>query len=85
MRVARHRGVKNENRMRIHLISLDLRRVNIDYLAQFLLEAKTYLPRLTVLEVNFTRNKTRHNCSNVKRIITNVPVSLSRDIYQYIM
>ncbi|CAF1364283.1 unnamed protein product [Rotaria sp. Silwood1] len=35
----------------LHLISLDIMHVNIDYIAQFLLETKTNLPRLTELKV----------------------------------
>ncbi len=35
-----------------HLISLDITRVNVGYVVQFLLETKTNLPRLTELKVN---------------------------------
>ncbi len=76
-----------------HLISLDIMRVNIDYIAQFLLETKTNLPCLTELKVNydrlkkvtmdFTRDETRRNCSKVKRLIVDVQRIVSKDVYQY--
>jgi hypothetical protein len=59
-----------------HLISLDLLHANMDYVLQFLLETRRYLPHLTELKVDygdlevvtkhFTRDATRHNCSKVK-------------------
>ena len=49
------------------------------YIEQFLLDTKTYAPRLTQIEVgynqlkavteNLTRDVTRHNCANVKQLI----------------
>ncbi len=62
-----------------NLISLDIRYVDNYYIEQFLLDTKTYAPRLTEMEMryeqlktvteNFTRNTTRHHCANVKRLI----------------
>jgi hypothetical protein len=62
-----------------HLISLNLMYVHIDYVGQFLLETKTHLPSLTQLAVNynqlktvtmnFTRDVTRRNCSNIKQLL----------------
>jgi hypothetical protein len=76
-----------------HLITLDIMHVNIDYIAQFLLETKTNLPRLTELKVNydrlkrvtmnFTRDETRRNCSKLKRLIVDVQRVVSKDVYQY--
>ncbi|CAF2666240.1 unnamed protein product [Rotaria sp. Silwood2] len=76
-----------------NIISLDIMHVDIDYVVQFLLETKTYLPNLTELKVNyyqlksatmnFTRDATRSNCSKVKRLIVEVPRVFSKDVYQY--
>ncbi|CAF2659997.1 unnamed protein product [Rotaria sp. Silwood2] len=61
-----------------HLISLNLMVVNKYYVEQFLLNRKTHVPRLIRLELfyshlknvtkNFTRDSTRHNCANIKRL-----------------
>jgi hypothetical protein len=74
-----------------HLISLDVVSANIDYVAQFLLETKTHLPRLTELKVNyqqlktvtmnFTRDETRRNCSKVNRLFVTGPRVFSEDVY----
>jgi hypothetical protein len=43
--------------------------MNIDYVEQFLLEIKSYLPCLTQLRVSYdelTTVKTRRNCAKVK-------------------
>ncbi|CAF3416395.1 unnamed protein product [Rotaria socialis] len=76
-----------------HLISLDITSVYLDYVAQFLLETKAHLPRLTELKVsydqlkmvtmNFTRDATRRNCSKVKRLIVEESTVFSKDVYQY--
>jgi hypothetical protein len=76
-----------------HLISLDLRHANRDYVVQFLLETKTYLPRLTQLKVKydelatatlyFTRDTMRRNCAKVKQLIIENMTHFSTDIYQY--
>jgi len=76
-----------------HLTSLDILCVDIDYVAQFLLETKTHLPRLTELKVNyyqlktvtmnFTRDATRRNCSKVKQLMVEAPRTCSEDVYQY--
>ncbi len=76
-----------------HLISLNIIRVNEDYVHQFLLETRTYLPHLTELKVmydrlkivtmNFTSDATRRNCSKLKRLFFEKSERLSKDIYQY--
>jgi hypothetical protein len=76
-----------------HLISLDIIRVHEDYVYQFLLETRTYLPHLTELKVmydqlkivtmNFTSDTTRRNCSKVKRLFFEKSKRFSEDIYQY--
>ena len=76
-----------------HLTLLDIKHVNIDYVEQFLLETKAYLPCLTDLKVNynqlktvtmnFTRDATRRNCANVKRLIVQGSKKLSKDVYEY--
>ncbi|CAF3331759.1 unnamed protein product [Rotaria sp. Silwood1] len=62
-----------------HLISLNMMVQNPYYIEQFLLNTKTHLPRLIELKLsyshlknvtkNFTRDATRHNCANIKRLI----------------
>jgi hypothetical protein len=76
-----------------HLISLDLLSAYTDYVVQFLLETRTYLPRLTELKVhyrdlalvtnNFTRDATRRNCSKVKPLIFEQKIYCSNDVYEY--
>jgi hypothetical protein len=61
-----------------YLTSLYLLWVHRDYVDQFLNDKKTYLPRLTVLSVNyndlrnvtrnFTNDRTRLNCMKVKQL-----------------
>ncbi|CAF0839325.1 unnamed protein product [Rotaria sordida] len=75
------------------LILLDLMYSNKDYIVQFLVETKTYLPRLTHLIANydaledatlyFTRDVMRRNCSKVKRLIVKNMTRFSKDVYQY--
>ncbi|CAM4763458.1 unnamed protein product [Rotaria magnacalcarata] len=75
------------------LILLDLRYVNEDYVEQFLLETKIYLPRLTQRRVKydvlidatwyFTSDAVRRNCLKVKRLIIKNITRFSKDIYQY--
>ncbi|CAF1177881.1 unnamed protein product [Rotaria sp. Silwood1] len=62
-----------------HLISLDIMVQNRYYVEQFLLDTKAHVPRLIELTLfysnlknvtkNFTRDATRHNCANIKRLI----------------
>ena len=76
-----------------HLISLDLTGGHIDYVEQFLNGTKTHLPRLTELKVDydpliivtdhFSRDTTRSNCGQVKQLITNRILALSKDFYSY--
>ncbi|CAF1172263.1 unnamed protein product [Rotaria sordida] len=61
-----------------HLISLNMNILDKYYIEQFLLDTKTHVPHLTELKLsyrnlknvteNFTRNATRNNCANIKRI-----------------
>ncbi|CAF1159911.1 unnamed protein product [Rotaria sordida] len=77
-----------------HLTSLDIMRVHLDYIAQFLLETKAHLPRLTELKVsydqlkmvtmNFTRDTTRRNCSKVEQLLVEESTAFSKDVYQYL-
>jgi hypothetical protein len=63
----------------LNLTSLDVNFVDDYYIEQFLLNTKTYAPRLTEINVrfdrlrivteNFTRDATRDNCRNIKRLI----------------
>src|SRR5205823_2009192 len=76
-----------------HLASLDIMRVDMDYVVQFLLETKTYLPHLIELKVNydqlqnvtmnFTKDEIRRNCSKVKRLIVKESKIFSKDVCQY--
>jgi hypothetical protein len=76
-----------------HLMSLNILDAHTDYVEQFLLETKTHIPRLTELIVNytqlktvtmdFTRDATRRNCSNVKRLIRKQSARISKALYQY--
>lgn len=62
-----------------HVTSLDIKCVHTDYIEQFLLETKAYLPCLIELKINyeqlrivtenFTREETQRNCSKIKRLI----------------
>ncbi|CAF3131802.1 unnamed protein product [Rotaria sp. Silwood2] len=61
------------------LMSLDIMDVDNYYIEQFLLDTKTHATQLTAIQVryhqlrtvteNFTRNTTRRNCANIKRLI----------------
>ncbi|CAF2973992.1 unnamed protein product [Rotaria sp. Silwood2] len=76
-----------------HLTSLSIMYVHIDYVEQFLLRTKTSLPRLTQLKVkyeklrnvteNFTRDVTRFNCLQVKRIIFEETIVHLKEFYFY--
>jgi hypothetical protein len=76
-----------------HLTSLDILRTDTHYIEQFIDESKTYLPCLTELTVlyeklriitnNFTRESTRHNCANVKRLIFRREIVGSKDFHTY--
>ena len=76
-----------------HLIKLDLEFAHIDYVEQFLIDTRIYLPRLNSLRVqyehlttvtkNFTNNATRLNCGKVKRLITEKAMVHSNDVYLY--
>ncbi|CAM2701658.1 unnamed protein product [Rotaria socialis] len=62
-----------------YLISLDIHHAAVNYVEHFLSEREIYLPRLTELKVfyedlatvthNFTRDETRRNCAQVKKLI----------------
>ncbi len=76
-----------------NLTSLSIVYAHIDYLQQFLLHTKTSLPKLTELEVqyeklktvtnNFTRDATRLNCAQVKRIILEETIIYSKEFHLY--
>ncbi|CAF3252923.1 unnamed protein product [Rotaria socialis] len=76
-----------------HLISLHLGLSHTDYYEQFLNNTRTHLPRLTQLKVNykrltfvtenFTRDATRLNCTNVKRLLIREQLVHSKDFYIY--
>jgi hypothetical protein len=76
-----------------HPVSLDITFVHSDYIQQFLMETKTYLPRLNELKIcyvglefvteNFTRDVTRRNCANVKQLITEHRSVYPREVYSY--
>ena len=76
-----------------NLIELDLHYASIDYMEQFLIHTRTHWPRLNSLRVqyehltrvteNCTNNATRLNCAKVKRLITEVTMVHSKDVYSY--
>ena len=76
-----------------HLTELDLEYAHINYVEQFLIDTRISLPRLNSLRVeyehltrvteNFTNNTTRLNCAKVKRLITEVTMVHSKDVYSY--
>ena len=76
-----------------HLTSLDFKCAHTDYLEQFLLDTKAYLPRLIQLKVHyeqlryvtqdFLRETTRRNCVNVKRLIIDEILEFSNEVNIY--
>lgn len=76
-----------------HLTFLDISRVNIYYVEEFLNETKIRLPCLTKLRIDyeklrmitkdFIRETTRRNCANVKQLIINTTIVGSKDYYDY--
>jgi hypothetical protein len=76
-----------------HLTSLDIKCVNTDYIEQFLLETKAYVPCLTELKINydqlqtvtenFTRETTRRNCTKVKRLIVEDTIVFPNEVGVY--
>ncbi|CAF1451773.1 unnamed protein product [Rotaria sordida] len=76
-----------------HLTRLDVRYAHRDYVEQFLNETKTFIPCLTVFEVDvddlkavtkrFTREETRRNCAKVERIETRGGLFYSEDVFLY--
>ena len=76
-----------------HIISLNIKHVFIHYAEYFLDETKTHLPRLKELKItsyilkevtqNFTRDRTRRNCSKVNRLIVEGEFICSKDVYNY--
>lgn len=76
-----------------HLTSLELLGCHTDYIEQFLNNTKTYLPRLTRLQINydqlrfvtqdFTRDATRFNCARIKKLITYQTLVPSKDFCTY--
>ena len=76
-----------------HLTLLDIRRTNINYVEQFLNETITHLPCLLELRVvyeelrivteDFTREATRRNCLNVRRLISGKYIVGTKDYHVY--
>jgi len=76
-----------------HLTSLDLIGAGVSCVDQLLNENKTHLPRLNQLRIfydtlritteNFTREATRHNCSNITRLFTEKQFVGCKDYYSY--
>jgi hypothetical protein len=76
-----------------HLSFLDITRTSMFYVEEFLNETKTHLPSLIELKVryedlriitqDFTRETTRLNCANVKRLVINRIIAGSKDYYSY--
>ncbi|CAF0922409.1 unnamed protein product [Rotaria sordida] len=77
----------------LNLTSLTVNYVDNYYIEQFLLDTKTYAPRLTEIKVhfdrlqavteNFTRDATRYNCRNIKRLIFEKTINYSKELYLY--
>ena len=76
-----------------HLTELDLDNSHVDYVKQFLIDRRIYLPRLntlciryehlTMVTENFTNNATRLNCAKVKRLLTEDKIVHSEAVYLY--
>ncbi|CAF4603369.1 unnamed protein product [Rotaria sp. Silwood1] len=77
----------------LNLTSLSVNYVDDYYIEQFLLDTKTYAPRLTEIKVhfhrlqtvteNFTRDATRYNCRNIKRLIFEKTMNYPKQLYLY--
>jgi hypothetical protein len=75
----------------LHLTLLDITRVGIDCIEQFLNETRTHLPCLAELRIryedlrivtkDFTREATRRNCANVTRLFSGRQIVGSKDYY----
>jgi hypothetical protein len=75
------------------LTSIDIKCAHTDYLEQFLLENKAYLPCLIELKVNyeqlrnvtqnFTRETTQRNCAKVKRLIMEDTLEFPNELNSY--
>ncbi|CAF3537285.1 unnamed protein product [Rotaria socialis] len=76
-----------------YLISLDIHHAAVNYVEHFLSEREIYLPRLTELKVfyedlaivthNFTRDETRRNCAQVKKLIIEHCTFYPEALYAY--
>jgi len=76
-----------------HLKTLLLPNVHIDYVEEFLHDNNTYLPSLIQLHIkyeqlktvtnNFTNNRTRRNCANLKSIGNDEVIVYPKDFYLY--
>ena len=76
-----------------HLISLDIMRTDINYVEHFLNETHSHLPCLTELIVgyedlriiteDFTRETTRRNCANIRRLTNWRAIAGSKDYYDH--
>jgi hypothetical protein len=73
-----------------HLIHLNIRDVHLDYIEQFLNDTKICLTELTIdynqlkiVTENFTKDETRFNCRNVKKLNINETNIQSKDLFIY--
>ncbi|CAF4001209.1 unnamed protein product [Rotaria sp. Silwood1] len=76
-----------------NLTKLNIKFVDNYYIEQFLLDTKTHAPYLTEIEVfydqlrtvteNFTRDATRHNCANIKRLIFEKIIAYPQELSLY--
>ncbi|CAF1220486.1 unnamed protein product [Adineta steineri] len=77
----------------LHLFKLKLVDAHIDYVDQFLCYTNTYLPTLHILIIqydklvaitdNFTNDAKQINCSQIKRIVFDQSLVLTKDFYDY--
>jgi len=77
----------------LNLTSLNVTFADDYYIEQFLLDTKTYVPRLTKIKVrfdhlqtvteNFTRDATRYNCRNIKRLSFETTMNYPKELYLY--
>ena len=76
-----------------YLISLNVKHAFPEYAEYFLNETKVHLPRLKELKIttnvlkyvtqNFTKDRTRRNCSKVNQLIVEDQLIYSKDVYNY--
>jgi hypothetical protein len=77
----------------LHLMRLNLTDAHIDYADQFLCDTNAYIPHLSTLVLQyeklvnvtneFTNDKTRHNCSQLKKLIFDQLLAHQEHFYLY--